>query len=420
MNWLLRFLCLIALCVSAEARAIALKGPSGQTIKVAAFYAYTKVQLCLIPDTQNQTSQDDEAGPIGGCTATSQCLAPYCTTSPYCDGSWTNTGRTHLRNQAFAMMNQWSRVDWTRTRGRDTAAQSFLANSPDGHHCDAILSLGDISDVGDATVALDPDYATLFPEEKLMWDLSFDVWSLIKSSGIPSLPVRGNHDPRLLYRQLMETVMGGTAMPFYYARESTRLINYAILFPTNSGHSFCALALNSSAAAGTAVNNTERQWIADNIGCGAGLPTILIQHEAISATGTLAAGGTPSLSALVGDAANNELFLIVGGHYVPTVPGTVSAQTTGAGGFDYWNIFSDYQEMNRHDTGAASSPQGATPSDGAGDYYTIVTIDPRYSTMIVTPFSPYWQRLENDVYAGATVYTTAPVSYTMPFTTRFP
>lgn len=387
------------------------------------------VYVCFIPDAQNQTSMDDEAGPPTGCTATTQCVGAYCTQSPYCSVSWQNTGRILTRNLAYDLTGQWSKIDWSAIRGPDNinAHPSGPGNHP---RCDIIVGLGDMTDVADPVVSPDPALSSLTAAEQLQWDIATEFWQIIRASGIPYIPARGNHEVANIYASLMATTLAFQSNPFFYAVEPTRQYSYAIKVPTATGKSFCIIAQNSGTVSGpTSANNTERTWMSNNIGCGSSSPTIIVEHGAVdvNGTGALLNLGSPSLVSIAANAAKSSVFLFAGGHWTPAChidvlcPGQYTYYVTpGAGGYDYLKLFSNYQEMNRHGNASVQTPYGLTPSDGAGDYYTVMAVNPIRKSITFTAWSPYWQGLANDpeqIYAG---YRNSTDSYSFDFDARFP
>ena len=96
---------------------------------------------------------------------------------------------------------------------------------------------------GTAYVQSDPDYVDLPAWQKAQADaIDTDFWKIIRASGVPYLPVPGNHDPPKLFRRLM-TSLEFTGAPFFHAQEPSRKQENAIVFKTPTGKSFCALNL---------------------------------------------------------------------------------------------------------------------------------------------------------------------------------
>ena len=115
------------------------------------------VYLCFVPDTQHLTSS------ISGCasgTAAARttrrpprcsatrftCSGAYCEHSPYCKGTWFDTGRQLLRNLAYDLTGQWEKEDY-KGIGELDGATAPRTGPPDHPRCDAILSLGDMIDI---------------------------------------------------------------------------------------------------------------------------------------------------------------------------------------------------------------------------------------------------------------------------------
>ena len=261
------------------------------------------VYLCFVPDTQHLTSSvvwllernscraDNKDAPALKATKWTCTPGSSCEHSPYCKGTWFETGRQLLRNLAYDLTGQWAKEDY-QGFGELDGATAPRTGPPDHPRCDAILSLGDMIDIpsypapplfdwtkafgGTAYVSNDPDYGDLPAWQKAQADvIDADFWKIIRASGVPYLPVPGNHDPPKLFRRLL-TSLEFTGAPFFHAQEGTRKQENAILFKTPTGKPFCALNLGE----GVVFQSTpvEVRWAIHNVGCGGGHPTILIQH----------------------------------------------------------------------------------------------------------------------------------------------
>ena len=399
------------------------------------------VYLCFIPDMQNQTSQDDLAGASSdtSCITTLRCSGVTdCNNSVYCSQNWgTTTARILTRNLAYDLTGQYSREDWTAIKGSDPInAKPKQANHP---RCDAIISLGDMNDIDDAEVGpVGPTYATLTAKRRKEVDTLVDFWQIIRASGIPFLPLIGNHDPQNVYTPyLMEDKLNFTALPFYFGREPVRKFEYGIKFATNSGKSFCVLGYNVTAEASTdvtdAMNATDTAWVRTNIGCGDGSPTIIVGHDLIlqnvcdTATSVATVQGT-SNGLILNDNTKSALFMMAGGHYTGSgaelqncavlwpIHTNFSAAVADLQ-FDIFMMFANVQEMSRHPDSTASVPLGITAHDGAGDLYEIVKISPGARQVTFTSWSPYWRGL--DPQAGV-AYTSLATTKNFDFRKRFP
>jgi hypothetical protein len=279
-----------------------------------------------------------------------------------------------------------------------------------------ILGLGDMMDIE-------------YPPAKLCTPASLDhagptdsyhqyeaiegFWQIIKASGIPFLPLRGNHDPEACYTKLM-TALDFESLPFYYSKSTSGRApssdgsgksdgavlsgqSYAIKAEI-AGKTFCAVGVQDAVAndmwPGPAM--TDVAFCDAAIGCGGGFPTLLTSHGAVHPTGEIDDSGDPALGRLrsgcVADPNNGELFAVAGGHYTSPVKSSFKgSEVIPETGQRVWKFFSNWQEMNRHNGGKPSWPGGVTASDSQGGVYTVITISPSEKKICAHDWNPYFQ-----------------------------
>jgi hypothetical protein len=369
------------------------------------------VHLCFVPDTQHLTSSINWLRERETCRADNKdapalkvtkftCSGAACEHSPYCKGSWFETGRQLLRNLAYDLTGQWEKEDYTGI-GELDGATAPRKGPPDHPRCDAILSLGDMIDIpsfpagneftwlaprgGTAYAVRDPDYDDLPAWQKAQADvIDEDFWRIIRASGIPYLPVPGNHDPPKLFRRLVSS-LELTSAPFFHAQEPTRKQENAILFKTPTGVPFCALNLSEGIV--FKATKAEVRWVVDHVGCGGGHPTILIQHGGVF--GPRLMGNTPEV-VMQAAATTDEIVIVAGGHWGSPVS-TKLERRNGVNDRQQFLLYSNWQEVAIHTGGAESRPHGATELYGGGIYYTVVRIDPVAKTFSAWDWSPYWR-----------------------------
>lgn len=381
--------------------------------------------VCGLADLQNVTSSDDQIVVDGmpfDCRpnqAATNCSGEYCRKSPYCTGSWQGSGRLALRNLAYELTNQWGKIDWTPISGPDSQIYG-LQNHPtqplDHPRCDVIISYGDMNDISDGYVGsllTKAQYCAVSTENACtQFATTTDFWQIIKASGIPFLPLIGNHDPENYYIDLMTNGLNFSALPFYYAKSPSGR-EYAIKFSA-AGRQFCVVGENSQSTLGTgyltgyanydaaiADPNSDVSFVRASIGCGANLPTILVQHETPYEFITLA--GSRSM---VDDVAFNELILFMGGHFVPEFNTQVVG--TGTAGFQVFDHSGDWQELDEHGIGF-NLPYGNTPSNSGGLYYTVTKLDFARNRVSMNVWSPYWQL--NRIYPPHAAAGGSPTNY---------
>ncbi len=376
--------------------------------------ANRQLTLCLLADMQNTVSQDDfdGIGGVTGCPVTAgYCTGASCTSSPYCSGSWHNTGRILMQNLAYELTGQWEKIDYSAIDGSDNV-QSKKPHPLDNGHCDAILSLGDMTDVPNDSGYGNYVASSAATLTSLGYDYQHETnkafWGIIDKSGIPYVLAQGNHDPWVWWADLF-TTFAIEGKSYFYDREDVYGLSYAALIPTRLGTPLCveSLAFSDSYIDPNNPSQTTRgadvlAWAISNVGCGGDYPTVLIGHAEITIGGGLsfAADGVrivdiTGIAGSPGATGTSEVFMAAGGHYIGVEGMTPSVKTSFTGRFGadadqtVYTFFSNWQEVNRHDTNDAQL--GITASDGNGAAYTIVQIDANSSRICSHDWSPYWQ-----------------------------
>jgi hypothetical protein len=370
------------------------------------------VYLCFVPDTQHLTSSIQWLRERNSCRADNPdapamrvtgftCSGAWCEHSPYCKGTWFDTGRQLLRNLAYDLTGQWDKEDYKGIGDLD-GATAPRTGPPDHPRCDAILSLGDMIDIpsfpagphdfdflaklgGTAYVMRDPDYGDLPEWEKAQADvIDADFWRIIRASGVPYLPIPGNHDPPKLFRRLMSALEFKGA-PFFHAQEPSRQQENAILFKTRTGKPFCALNLTEGLVFKTTPG--ELEWVIENVGCGGEHPTILLQHGGVYGPQLL----TDTPAVVTGAATRTKEIVIVAGGHWGAGSSTKFLRQNAANGARQLLVYSNWQEVPLHAGGAATKPYGASEVYSGGLYYTIVRIDAAAKQLSAWDWSPYWR-----------------------------
>ena len=404
----------------------------------AAAAADRSVHLCFVPDTQHLTSSvvwlrerdscraDNPESPALRATKFT-CEGESCAHSPYCKGTWFDTGRQLLRNLAYDLTGQWDKEDYTGI-GELDGATAPRRGPPDHPRCDAILSLGDMIDIpsypaghefdwtqklgGTAYVVRDPDYDDLPPWQKAQADaIDADFWRIIRASGVPYLPVPGNHDPPKLFRRLTKALAFEDA-PFFHAAEPSRRQENAILFNAG-GRRFCALNL----AEGIVFKATpaEVRWVIDHVGCGGGHPTVLIQHGGV--LGERLMTDTPEV--VTRSAASTKAIVAVAGGHWGVATSSKILRLNALNDRRQLLLYSNWQEIALHAGGASTRPHGASEVYSAGIYYTVLRFDPDAKRLSAWDWSPYWRsRKMGNV--GTSGPSTSALDVDYDFDARFP
>ena len=381
--------------------------------------SYRDTRLCVLGDVQNMVHQVDAVTPFPGFLANCAtvagfgCEGGFCADSPYCEGTWENTGARLLNNVAYSMTGQYEKIDYTGLSGHDRI-QTRLSNMLDHGRCDIIISLGDMNDIDDGRAGL--TYDQLGDGEQRQLRITESFWTIIANSGIPFVPLQGNHDTDEFMVNLFAS-LGITQRSFYYATTPNGR-GIAIKAPTPTGKDFCVIGYPWT----TSAENTT--WAIDNAGCGAGLPTILLWHNSIASN--CAINNSPS-GTVVQDNPVSEIFMAAGGHLTNTnfscMEETTQLFDTDADA-SVWTLYLNAQEANRHSFGfGVTQGMGPTPSDSNGGVYAVVTIHPNASRICGKLWNPYWQVSDftsngQDGGSGATDFSQE--CWTFAFDTRFP
>lgn len=370
--------------------------------------------ICLVPDVQNMASQNDFDA-VGGKTSCpglpGYCTGNGCIKSIYCHQSWRNTGNILLRNMAYSLTGQWDKIDYSNIRGNDNVL-SKLGHSLDHARCDLILDLGDMTDVpnnsgfgnyvASSRATLDSlDYTYQFNAIK-------DFLGVIDKSGIPWVINQGNHDPWVWWDDYF-TMFGIENKSYFYEREPTWGLSYAVLVPNPTEVPICVVSIGFSDALydpnapGEGTRGADvLTWATNVTGCGGDYPTILIAHNQVGEDGEPHSGGmvTPQVVTLTGIAPGtypgtagvNEIFMIAGGHWTSSSD-TAKTSYTGLFGVSadaaVYGFFSNKQELDRHPSPVDDT--GITASDSNGGLYTVIILSPDNNSLCAHDWNPYWQ-----------------------------
>ena len=404
-----------------------------------------RFRLCLVPDTQNvvgqissQHTDTDPTAYVANCktdSADGGCTGAYCNQSPYCHVSWRETGRIMLRNLAYELTGQWNLVDWSKIKGPTSIVST--STTPLNHGgCDAIVSLGDMEGIPSGTDG-DPNNATIesYTYAQLQSsNYSYQVdgitqfWDIIRRSGIPYLPLQGNHDNWITFKARM-VELGIESESWFYEKEALYELSNAILVPMWNDMSLCIVGLSWADSNFDDTRQGESvTWMTSVTGCGNNYPTFVSTHNEVLEDGTIiSVGASPVLETILGvngaagTAGMADIFGVAGGHYITSDTSTKSSVTGLFGAdpsADVLTWFTNWQQEQRH---SAAAPYGSTPSDSNGAFYTIIDILPDRDLICSYDWSPYWQTTNGSTAKGQTagiITTNACVAF--DFDVRFP
>lgn len=388
-------------------------GPSseiaGQTLvsNQASVAAFRNIRICGAGDIQNMASADDDLDLEDGCAPQTggSCAGEFCTKSPYCEGSWYNTGGILLRNMALSMAGESRLIDYSRIRGTDPAP-IFPPVNPDHEKCDIVLLPGDLMDTGDADT--NPPTARDLKE----WANVNLFLNTLDAYGVPWIAAKGNHDSEILFQQINARL---NASPYFY-NDSADGLSHALLIPTRAGQKMCLIAITDTPS--ESVGNDA--FLNANVGCGGNHPTIFMSHSAVanSQTVTTCSASSSAYTNLV-TAGKEKVWLVFAGHTTPNPPIGLCIDSVNpaawAGTPKLYRSNVNTQELDRHNYGS-NPPYGNTASDNVGGVYLVIDLDVANDRITFHAWNPYYQT--RDSVSGR--YITTTLSEAFDFDTRFP
>lgn len=384
--------------------------------------------IILIGDPQNLSSETANQVPtIEDCSQSGGCTGIYCVDSIYCRDSWRHTNLRGLRNMAYSAAGQIPPVDWLDLDGMpiDTRTpRPRRTGHPQHGRPDLILVVGDNQDNGHTqseAVAYGSLPAIIRKEMSNIWD---NFYTILNTYNIPWMTARGNHDAPSAYSNYFNATYF-SSLPGYFNGNDTSH-QYARIFTMGNGRQICVV--NIECAASAAEEAEANGWV----GCGAGLPTIVLGHiitnfsgshfSNISAGEAACDGGTAhTWNNIIDEAANAEIIMSVSGHFTLEVPQSSHANLvnppTFAGGEDVLDTNVNWQEIGRY--GNSNTPYGATSDDGAGMAYKVCTINWTTSVVGCYDYSPFFESKVSPDPSGF-IYESYQGTYNPSLTTRFP
>lgn len=398
--------------------------------------------ICGVPDTQNMVSQSDfdAYGGAYSCAANpSFCVGENCANSKYCNLSWRNTGQILMNNLAYNLTGQWDRIDYSKIKAVDNVKSNF-PNPPNHRKCDLIIGFGDMADVPNTSGYgnnIDNSLATLESEGfTYQFNTVREFWAIIDQSGIPYIFAHGNHDPWAFYIDLFDR-LGVADKSYFYTKEPTYDLSYAILVPTSLGKPLCVINVAFSDIYTDAVGQPTRvddtnTWLTATVGCGGDYPTIIVSHASVSDDPlTPALVDTITDNPIVeqignvseaGTAGTSEIFMVMGGHHLGTE--SVKGSVTGLFGADadqsVFLYYSNFQEQDRHQSGTMNGIS-TTASDSVGGLYTLIDLQPDRDRLCAHDWNPYFQTAQGGSVNGqASNVTTSSGCQDFDFDVRFP
>ena len=236
-----------------------------------------------------------------------------------------------------------------------------------------VLQVGDIADTmggvdenGNAGYLDDPNNFTAnFARYDGELQCSYDhFFKLLRAANIPVLWVAGNHDSCVDLERIMPVSL--FRLFSYYSADQSRAArcSAAALVDTMQRSALFSTTIGPICAVGGRYNGPENDatdiaWVNGAVGCGAGHPTILMNHN-----------GVGFETATYGGAANDEVFMGVHGHTVPL--GLVVSDLTASGGHELYKVGVNYQESSRNCQGfPIPQDPGAAMHTGVGAWARI-------------------------------------------------
>lgn len=290
--------------------------------------------------------------------------------------------------------------------------QDVIAMKPD-----FVLQVGDITDntggPDQNRVGADADDPDTFVTTPARYREEIDCvkenfFDRLDAAGIPWLAVSGNHDS---YRDFERGLPAAAFMAksWGYAVQSRQdawhkgfadTEQRAALFQTSIGP-ICAVGGDYT------MDAIDKAWVAKQIGCGAGHPTISLRHY-----------GACSAEMGVNRAENAAVFLCLWGHAVPRIPGVMQEVklVKTPGGFEALDVFTNSQEVSLNCGGGKTD--GTSMHTGVG-WWTLIRVVPARSEVTVTARSPIFPGKDTDPKCGNT-YRNGTFTFAPSLCSRFP
>jgi len=411
---------------------------SGPTSTLDALPPDRRVFVCFLPDLQTLAQAQDLdirsgdscelcQGGVGGdpvagiCGEPADppwCVEPYCTAPLTCKDSWDATHRQIYRNVGYLVTGQHEKIDWSGFSPPADGAATY-AYAQDFPRCDLILSLGDMMGIDDADVQKLPQCTNAAKSGSLgagglgtdydQYETIEEFWDIVDASGIPYMPLLGNHEPWRCVEKLLAH-LNYTAKPWFYSQDiadpNANGISNTIKVDI-AGETFCAAGVADNAA-GYVLNEA---YCDAAIGCGGDYPTILTAHGA-----SVGAGFEPGpYDKCVNDVNNSEVIAVAGGHWIvstsskqyPLIPAT---------GQNVLLMLSNWQFANTHSPGFPGAEFGTTPNDAARGTITVLELALDQDRMLAWDWSEYFHTREDHGDGGGT----SSIDVAFPYSTRWP
>jgi hypothetical protein len=296
-------------------------------------------------------------------------------------------GSAHAATARIAVVPDVQNYDTTIDPGDDTMRLRLLnAMVADilNWKPDFVVQVGDLTDsTGGADQMaqgwLDDDPNSSGASNDAEWKrIRTKMFERFDEAGIPHLEVVGNHDSGVDYARYFPAAEF-QARPYFYALLTRKpawadpipdTTQRAALMPTPIG-TICVIGQPFQGQHGT----IDTAWLVATIGCGAGRPTILVQHGGLT---------SPVLNALAAAPPETRALVIaaVSGHFVCT--GCVMMSQVPFGTFGLVNALK--LETNWQETSFGGP--GGTNHTGLS-WWSKWTLDPKASTSTLLAHNPY-------------------------------
>lgn len=218
------------------------------------------------------------------------------------------------------------------------------------------------------------------------------VWTPLRAAGIPVHLITGNHDSCVDFERHFPKAEWN-ALPYAYSVESgindcsaggvENTEQRSAIFETPIGD-ICVVGADY----GRATFATDIDAYVDaNIGCGAGLPTIVARHSGAQDAGWM------------GAAANSEVFMTAEAHFVGSLPFDTMLDFgpfASGGGFQYLRAALNMQEVHLGGNGVLTCPGAGVPEPNGFcmhtglSWWATVTIQPAIDKATILARAPWF------------------------------
>ena len=252
-----------------------------------------------------------------------------------------------------------------------------MVNDIVAYHPDFVLQVGDLTDStggpdqnGAARLADDPNHYGQ-PQDAEWARIRQRMFDRLDAEGIPHFEVVGNHDSCVDFERWFPA-RDFLARPWGKDVDLRPKACGAGAVDTTHRQALFETPIGTICVVGAPFNQTDADWpwIVSHLGCGAGRPTILVQHA-----------GTYGPIAAAAQAEKDALVMVSNGHYTCTGCVMSRQSVVSNAGLSLITTFTDWQETS------FGAPGGANHTGLS--WWSSLEIDPKANTSTILAHNPY-------------------------------